>query len=281
MKISVICPVRNGKTYLKQALDSVISQEGSFDTELIIIDGASSDGTKEILQEYENKYKSGELCFKCDSFSLLIISEPDQGMYDALSKGFRLCTGDVICWINADDYYLEGAFSKACKVFSDLSEVNWITGRANSEKDGRYIWKSMLRYFPCSYIRSGLFGLYSDHFIAQENTFWKKECLKYIDYNKLSEFKLAGDFYLWNEFSKEEHLYSCDEDFAVFRVHNNNMSGNTETYRQEMRSIVKGKPSAYQKLWIRYMDRKWHLGKKDFEHIEYMKESNIYRVVCK
>ena len=49
-------------------------------------------------------------------------------MYDALRKGFSLCHGEVLGWINADDFYLPGALKKVCSVFEDNEEVNWIAG---------------------------------------------------------------------------------------------------------------------------------------------------------
>lgn len=89
MKISVITAVRNNCITIAAALESVLAQTHP-DVELIVIDGASSDGTLEVLQRY------------CDRLAVLV-SEPDRGIYDALNKGLARANGDVIGFLHADD----------------------------------------------------------------------------------------------------------------------------------------------------------------------------------
>lgn len=91
MKVSIITVVYNNQTAIAQAINSVLSQDYS-DIEYIVIDGASTDRTREIIQSY------GE---KIDKF----ISEPDQGIYDAMNKGLNLVTGDIVGILNSDDVY--------------------------------------------------------------------------------------------------------------------------------------------------------------------------------
>ena len=89
MKISIITVVYNNKLTIKDAISSVFEQ--TFENiEHIIIDGGSTDGTKEILEEEYSKYK-------------VLVSEPDNGIYDAMNKGISLATGDVIGILNSDD----------------------------------------------------------------------------------------------------------------------------------------------------------------------------------
>ncbi|WP_155830560.1 glycosyltransferase [Butyrivibrio sp. NC3005] len=279
MKISIICPVKNARMFVADAINSILRQQGDFELELIVVDGASTDGTFEFLDDIYKHYLNKTLDFKCNLSKFYFLSEKDNGMYEALVKGFRLSTGDVIGWLNADDYYLEGALSKVYRIFHDISKVKWITGRANSEKEGKYMWKSKLRYFPRRMIRSGIFGLYSDNFIGQESTFWRRELLNEIDEDKFSGYKLAGDFYLWNTFAKRNRLYSCDEDFAVFRAHDCNMSCDSERYRKEMREIVDKKPRRYELRWIEKSIRKWDEGNKEFTYITCDMAKNRYVVI--
>ncbi len=93
MKISIITVVRNGKETIQDAINSVLNQTYN-DIEYIIIDGTSQDGTIEIIQSYGDKISK-------------LISEPDDGLYDAMNKGIALATGDVIGILNSDDFYID------------------------------------------------------------------------------------------------------------------------------------------------------------------------------
>jgi len=97
MRISIITPVYNDPR-VADALDSVLSQEMDAELELIVIDGASDDGTLEVLNGY---LEDGRIA--------VLVSEPDQGMYDAINKGVPLATGDLVGILNADDRYADTA----------------------------------------------------------------------------------------------------------------------------------------------------------------------------
>ncbi len=92
MKITLITATRNSAKTLPTAIESVLGQR-EVDLEYIVVDGASTDGTVDLLKEYEPKF-AGRMRY---------ISEPDKGMYDAINKGIRMATGDIIGILNADD----------------------------------------------------------------------------------------------------------------------------------------------------------------------------------
>ncbi len=89
MKVTLITAVYNAENYIKDCVESVCNQTYP-NIEYIIIDGASTDRTMEILRQYENQVQA-------------LVSEPDRGMYDALNKGISLATGDIVGILNADD----------------------------------------------------------------------------------------------------------------------------------------------------------------------------------
>jgi glycosyltransferase involved in cell wall biosynthesis len=91
MKVSIITVVFNNVATISSAIDSVLSQT-HLEKELIIIDGGSTDGTIEIVQSYGQKIN-------------VFISEPDNGIYDAMNKGLSLATGDIVSILNSDDFY--------------------------------------------------------------------------------------------------------------------------------------------------------------------------------
>jgi len=90
MKVSIITAVFNNAGTLAQTLDSILQQSG-VEVEVIVIDGASTDGSLAILRRYESRLK-------------VVVSEPDNGIYDALNKGLAYATGEVVGFLHADDF---------------------------------------------------------------------------------------------------------------------------------------------------------------------------------
>ena len=102
-RISIVTPCLNRAHYLGEAIESVLAQ-GCADVEHIIVDGMSTDGTVELLARYPH---------------LRVIREPDTGLYDALNKGLRAATGDILGDLNSDDFYMPGVFAEVVKAFAD------------------------------------------------------------------------------------------------------------------------------------------------------------------
>jgi glycosyltransferase len=106
MKVSIITVVLNSAEYIEDCIKSVIGQDYK-DIEYIIIDGGSIDGTIEIIRRYKNRIAKW-------------ISEPDRGIYDAMNKGIRMASGDVIGILNSDDMYAnQHVLEKVAAVFAD------------------------------------------------------------------------------------------------------------------------------------------------------------------
>jgi len=103
--VSIITATFNAETTLSDCIESVSEQ--SVDVEHIIIDGASTDGTLKLVEHYRDSLAK-------------VVSEPDKGIYDAMNKGLKLATGDVIGILNADDFYSSGdVLEKISAIFSD------------------------------------------------------------------------------------------------------------------------------------------------------------------
>ena len=133
MKISIITPSYNSAKTISRTVESVIAQDYP-DLEYIIIDGASSDNTRDIVAVYQNK------------INIKFISEPDKGIYDAMNKGVKLATGDIVGILNSDDFYennyvlkmVSGAFGDE-KVDAVYGDINYFSEDVN--KVSRY-WHS-------------------------------------------------------------------------------------------------------------------------------------------
>lgn len=112
MRISIITPSFNQGAFIAQAVESVLAQ-GCSDVEHIIVDNCSTDNTASVLARYPH---------------LKIIREKDKGQSDALNKGFKVATGDIVGWLNADDLYLPGCFAKVSAAFHRTTAADLVYG---------------------------------------------------------------------------------------------------------------------------------------------------------
>jgi len=113
-KISVVTISLNQAKFLEQAILSVLSQD-HLPLEYIVVDPGSIDGSRRIIERYRDRIT------RC-------ILEPDQGPADGLNKGFAVATGDIFCYLNADDAFLPGALQCAARVFESRPDVDVILG---------------------------------------------------------------------------------------------------------------------------------------------------------
>src|SRR5215831_1246876 len=103
-RISVITPSFNQQRFIEQTIRSVLLQKYP-NLEYIIIDGGSTDGSIDIIKKYEPHLTYWE-------------SQRDRGQSHAINKGFARATGEILCWLNSDDYYLSGALHTVAKALS-------------------------------------------------------------------------------------------------------------------------------------------------------------------
>lgn len=121
--ITIITVVFNAKNTVEQTILSVLRQTYS-NIEYIVIDGASTDGTLEIIKNYELRIANGEF----PNVSFRYVSETDKGVYDAMNKGLKLSNGEIIGIINADDWYENNALSDVAELFAKTPGVGVFHG---------------------------------------------------------------------------------------------------------------------------------------------------------
>lgn len=230
-KISIVTPVYNQAKYLEETILSVLSQEYP-NLEYIIVDGGSTDGTVDIIKKYENR-----LAFW--------ISEPDNGMYDALQKGFEHSTGEIMGWLNADDLYFKGCLFHIANIFSNHKEVNWLTG-SNTHIDEK---GSFLLNIPCRKITKYQFLTGDYMWIAQESTLWRRPLWEKAGSYISKDLHAAGDFELWFRFIQNDTLYYVDNCIGMFRHREGQISGQLDKYIAEVSGI-------YDKLYVNDADKR-------------------------
>ena len=207
--ITIITVVFNGMRYLEETIQSVIAQKSS-NIEYIIIDGGSTDGTLDIIEKYQDSID----CW---------VSEPDQGIYDAMNKGSKLANGLYLSFLNASDIYCQGAIKD---IASSIAEENFdyccgpVTIRNELNQDIRTVYP--LKNF--CYEQGKLMGMFAPHL----SVFIKTEIFHTLNGFDLS-FALSSDFDLLLRLSaKTKNAYYFDSPIGSFKL--GGVSGSYKTY---------------------------------------------------
>lgn len=202
-KISIVTPNFNGGKYLEETINSVLNQNYP-NLEYIIIDGGSTDNSVEIIKKY------------ADNLAYWI-SEPDEGLYHAIQKGFDKSTGEIMAWINSDDMYIHKSFSIVSEIFSSFPKVNWLLGMPSAyDEQGRIIRIDKFK-------RWSKFDYYTKEFqwIQQESVFWRRSLWEKTNSLNTS-YKLAADLELWTRFFRHDKLYVTTALLSGFRTRSKN-----------------------------------------------------------
>lgn len=248
-RISIVTPVFNRVEMIEQTIQSVLGQHYP-NLEYIIIDGGSTDGTVDIIRRYEN-----QLAYW--------VSEPDKGMYDAIMKGFSHATGDILAWINSDDMYHSNALNIVGQIFSQLYDVEWITGTPTLyNAEGLCVKVFPTPHWSWQRFKSGDF-----RWLQQESTFWRRSLWDKVGGLNL-QYKLAADFELWCQMFQYATLYSVNTVLGGFREHGNQLSlTQADKYSAEIKTITA-------QYGMRYNTNRWvswcrHLAYRHLSHTIY------------
>ncbi|WP_084572641.1 glycosyltransferase [Methylocapsa aurea] len=235
MRFSIVTPVLNGERFLDQAILSVVSQVGPFSIRYHVQDGGSKDATLEMLTAWKTRLAT-DFPIGCDRIEFSFATAPDQGVYDAVNRGFSACgDSDIMAWINSDDRFEPGAFVTVADIFDKYLDCDWVTGRPMviAEDGAMFSYPTPVTPFPRQAIAAGIFDGRTARFIQQEGTFWRAGLWKKaggLDAN----FRLAGDFDLWRRFAKHSDLVSVDAVLGGFRMRVGQLSANKADYYAEI-----------------------------------------------
>lgn len=221
MKISIVTPSYNQGIFIEDAIKSVLNQNYD-DFEHIIIDAESSDNTLNILKKYPH---------------LISISEPDNGQSDALNKGFKMAKGDIIGWLNADDFFVENTFKKIIDYSKSNVSIDFFYSNYHWVDTNKNIIKTVKPYKRYSYLLNLLYGCY----IPTSGSFFYKSFLEkagFLDVN--FRYKMDTEIF---ERSRKVNFFKIEDVLSSFRYHENNVSFRDKTNnkgitKQDMESIV-------------------------------------------
>jgi len=223
MVVSIVTSVFNASSTIEDTIKSVLSQTYK-NIEYIIIDGGSTDGTTEIIKSYGNKINK-------------FFSEPDKGIYDAMNKGIKASSGDLIGFLNADDtFYDDSVIQQIVLAFSN-GAIDCVYGNlvcVSREDPSRItrLWRS----------RAFSEGLFEKSWTPAHPTFYcKKICYEKFGLYRI-DFKIAADTELMYRFLQKNHIRSKYINADFIRMRNSGVSSrglkSTFIITQEMRRAI-------------------------------------------
>jgi len=197
-RVSIITPSYNQSAFLEQTILSVLRQDYP-DMEYIVVDGASDDGSVEIIRKYADRIAWW-------------VSEPDQGQGDAINKGFSRATGEIVAWLNSDDVYLRGAVSSAVDklmtdpacglVYGDVLSLGECDKPIHIQEFGQYDLSDLMKF----------------QIIGQPAVFMRRSVLMetgFLDNN----FQFLLDHHLWLRIAGQTRICYSGELWAAARYH--------------------------------------------------------------
>lgn len=190
MKVSIITTCYNRKSTIRDCIESVLAQDYP-DIEYIVVDGASKDGSLAIINEYKDRIDR-------------IISEPDGGMYEAINKGIRMATGDIIGLLHSDDFYYKADRIRLIVEALKENEADIVYGNGlfvNKENPNVIVRKWISRSFSKVKMRFGWLPLHPTVYV-------KRECIRQCGlYNQSYHIAADSDFLI-------RYFYNAD-----FKIH--------------------------------------------------------------
>ena len=206
MKFSIIAPVRNMEPWIGKAIESVLMQEGNFEIEYILQDGASTDNTVAIFEEYRAKLERDEIPIRCKGIMMRSFSEKDDGPNDAINKGFAQASGDIYTWADGDNTYEPGALDAVAKTFAAFPEFQWVYGITNTMNDRwEPLAKGQCRIFRQDWLALGIYSQES-YPTAQNGMFWRSELWRKAGPIP-TKYLVAGDYWLWMNMAKHARMW--------------------------------------------------------------------------
>jgi len=236
--VTIVTPSYNQAAYLEETIQSVLDQDYK-NIQYIIVDGASTDDSVDIIKRYENRI-------------LKWISESDRGQTDAINKGFSLAKGEIIGWLNSDDTLFPNAVSEAVRFLTDNPAVGLIYGDANFiDGDSEVIGKFPAAQTTLKKLRRGYVH------IPQQASFFRKSLWDQVGPLDPS-FYFAMDYDLWVRLASVSEIKYLPRVWANFRLHGKakTISADDRCWPEMMRVHYRDGGSWFSQIVMKYYLRK-------------------------
>ncbi|HEY7794112.1 MAG TPA: glycosyltransferase family 2 protein [Gaiellaceae bacterium] len=226
MTIGIVTPTLNHGRFLDETIRSVLDA-ATAPAEYVVVDGGSTDDSVAVLERYDGRLTAWS-------------SEPDDGMYDAIQKGFTRTSSDVMAWLNAGDTYQPWTLSVVQELFATFPELEWLTTQRPLTLDeaGRVVACEFVGGYAADSFRAGVNLPGGNWFaragIQQESTFWRRSLWERAGGRLSASLQYAGDFELWLRFfDAGATLVSLDAPLAAHRVHAGQKTTTLDAYVAE------------------------------------------------
>ncbi len=202
--ISVITPVYNGKRFIESCMMNVIEQK-CLDVEHIIVDGCSNDGTIESIERYAEHYEH-----------IRWVSEKDKGQSDAMNKGVAMARGEILSFLNVDDYYEPEALNEVFRLFKDLPDFSLLVGNCKVwDNNGDIQWVNKPKNLEITKLLTGCELLYP--FPVNPSAYFYNKSL----HEKIGDFDINEHYTMDIDFILKAAMYKkpfyVDKPFGNFR----------------------------------------------------------------
>jgi glycosyltransferase involved in cell wall biosynthesis len=223
MKISIVTLSFNQRDFLREALESVL-QQGYPDLEYIVIDPGSTDGSRELIQDYASGIRH-------------VVFEPDKGAADGLKKGFGLATGDIFGFLNSDDVLEPGSLHRVAEFFQSHPEYDIVMGNGHIvDAEGKPVRHVKSRTFT---VERYLYG--GTQFLQQSTFFRRKAYLNSPGFNPINRNCWDGELFVTMAHRGAKVGY-IDADLSKFRIHSESITGSQrhqQLYFQDRKRIFR------------------------------------------
>lgn len=220
MKVSVVTPSFNQGRFIPATIESVLGQSAP-DVQYIVVDGGSSDNTVDLLRSYGDR--------------LEWVSEPDNGQTDAINKGLRRASGEVVAYLNSDDVYLPGTLAKVVAIFEQEPEVDVVYGDFHAiDEFGRLIDEVKTIAYDPNIL------LYDTSYICQPASFYRRSLLDRIGlFDDSLRFLMDYEFFL-RAAKLKARFRMIPEALAAIRFHGEckTLSDGVRPWGEERRRII-------------------------------------------
>ena len=241
MKLSLVTVSYNAAGTIGDTIRSVLTQRlDGFELEYILIDGASTDGTAEIIR-----------AVKSERIVVRAVSEPDRGLYDAMNKGLAMATGDVVGIVNADDILeADDVLARIAAAFTPETDVIWGDVRFVRELDGPTVRYCTGRFFRNWMFRFGVFPAHPSTFFRRE---WFGRLGGYsLDYSITADFEFMHRLFAVHR-ARARYLPLCTTRMRLGGVSTNGFKANLEINRQDLAALrAHGVRSCLPLIYLKY-----------------------------
>jgi glycosyltransferase involved in cell wall biosynthesis len=224
-RISIITPSYNQGHFIEETIRSVVSQ-GYPNLEYIIIDGGSTDNTVEVIKRYESQITYW-------------VSEPDRGQTHAINKGLAIATGDILAYINSDDYYRPNTLFRVAEYFSNHPETDLLHGRCcYVNEQGEKIGEQLGNIQSLEEILDLWDIWWKKRQFVQPEVFWTKQIAERVgEFAETLHYVMDYDY--WCRILQAGCQVGCiDQELSCFRFTTTQKSNHSEKVAQELLELV-------------------------------------------